>query len=157
MTKTPESFHSIRFQDCDPFNHLNNAKYLDYFINAREDQLINNYGINIFEIIQTQQLAWVVSQSQIAYLSPALTMEKVCIQSQLIQHGPYELVVEMRMWDESKKKLKALLWINFVHFNIATGRAEKHSEYWVNRFQELALPVEEAAFPERVQAMRKQK
>ncbi len=27
----------IRFQDCDPFNHLNNAAYINYLINARED------------------------------------------------------------------------------------------------------------------------
>ena len=28
-----------RFSDCDPFGHLNNARYIDYFINAREDHL----------------------------------------------------------------------------------------------------------------------
>ena len=42
-----ESSHLIRFPDCDPFNHLNNARYLDYFINAREDQVWDAYGINI--------------------------------------------------------------------------------------------------------------
>ena len=29
----------IRFQDCDPYSHLNNGRYLDYFMNAREDQV----------------------------------------------------------------------------------------------------------------------
>ena len=40
----PESKVAIRFQDCDPFAHLNNAKYIEYFINAREDHLIQAYG-----------------------------------------------------------------------------------------------------------------
>ncbi|WP_192348725.1 hypothetical protein [Algoriphagus sp. Y33] len=35
VEKIPESNSVIRFQDYDPFNHLNNARYIDYFINAR--------------------------------------------------------------------------------------------------------------------------
>ena len=38
----------IRFQDCDPYAHLNNGRYLDYFMNAREDQLLKMYGFNIY-------------------------------------------------------------------------------------------------------------
>ncbi|WP_369804213.1 hypothetical protein [Siphonobacter sp. SORGH_AS_0500] len=29
--KKTESHSLIRFQDCDPMQHLNNAKYLDYY------------------------------------------------------------------------------------------------------------------------------
>jgi acyl-CoA thioester hydrolase len=35
LEKVPESEALIRFPDCDPFNHLNNSRYIDYFINAR--------------------------------------------------------------------------------------------------------------------------
>ena len=48
MQKAFESEALIRFPDCDPFNHLNNAHYLDYFINAREDHLMNGMGFNIY-------------------------------------------------------------------------------------------------------------
>ena len=37
--KTTKSSSLIRFQDCDPLRHLNNAKYFDYYFNAREDQV----------------------------------------------------------------------------------------------------------------------
>ena len=40
LEKTIESKVKIRFPDCDPFNHLNNSKYIDYIINAREDHLL---------------------------------------------------------------------------------------------------------------------
>ncbi|MDA8650906.1 thioesterase, partial [Flavobacteriaceae bacterium] len=46
--KILESKAIVRFQDCDPFNHLNNAAYLNYLVNAREDQLMEAYGINIY-------------------------------------------------------------------------------------------------------------
>ena len=47
--KEPESRVIVRFQDCDPFGHLNNSRYLDYLINARKDHLVAAYGFDIYE------------------------------------------------------------------------------------------------------------
>ena len=77
-----ESSHLIRFPDCDGFNHLNNARYLDYFINAREDQVWDAYDINIYHMAKAEGKSWVVGSNQIAYLKPAMLMETVVIQSQ---------------------------------------------------------------------------
>ena len=52
MAKELESSALIRFQDCDPFQHLNNSRYIDYFMNAREDQLNQFYDFRIFEVFQ---------------------------------------------------------------------------------------------------------
>ncbi len=32
----------IRFQDCDPFQHLNATRYFNYFFNSRDDQIEND-------------------------------------------------------------------------------------------------------------------
>ena len=37
LPKELESEVVARFQDCDPFGHLNNARYMDYFINIPAD------------------------------------------------------------------------------------------------------------------------
>jgi acyl-CoA thioester hydrolase len=50
--KETESRVVIRFQDCDPLRHLNNAKYFDYFFNAREDQVPKLYGLEIIDLIR---------------------------------------------------------------------------------------------------------
>jgi len=50
MDKVLKSKVKIRFQDCDPFNHLNNSKYIDYFINAREEQILKHYDLDIFKL-----------------------------------------------------------------------------------------------------------
>ncbi len=157
MNKHPESIHTIRFQDCDPFNHLNNAKYLDYFINAREDQLLAQYDIDMYALIRKSGLGWVVAMNQIAYISPAFLMEKVCIQTQIITYGEYDLTVEMKMYDEHKKRIKAVLWVNFVHFSIAQNKAEKHAPSWITLFENLLSPVDEKIFTERVAALKKAK
>lgn len=49
--KETESRAVIRFQDCDPLKHLNNAKYFNYFFNSREDQVPKLYGVEIIDFI----------------------------------------------------------------------------------------------------------
>ena len=58
IVKEPTSSVIIRFQDCDPFGHLNNARYLDYFINAREDHLAEYYDLDIYERQKQLNINW---------------------------------------------------------------------------------------------------
>lgn len=149
MKKILTSTAKIRFQDCDPFNHLNNSKYIDYFINAREDQLIEHYNIDVYKKAYTDGASWVVGSNQIMYLNPANTMETVLIESQLIKYAAKNLTVEMRMWDQNRREIKAVLWVNFVHFNLKEKRAQAHSEDFMQLFESVALPVEETSFERR--------
>ena len=50
MNKHPNSIYKIRFNDCDMFGHLNNARYIDYLINARQDHLKDEYNFDFLEI-----------------------------------------------------------------------------------------------------------
>lgn len=149
LPKKLESKTKVRFQDCDPFNHLNNSKYLDYFINAREDQLLQYYNLDLYKIIREDKLGWVVSNSQISYLIPAFTMEEVIIETQLIQFTSKHLMIEARMWNKDKTILKSFCWMSFIHFNLKTNQVESHSEYFMNLFNGIINPVSEISFRER--------
>lgn len=149
MEKVLKTKRKIRFQDCDPFNHLNNSKYLEYFINAREDQIADNYDLDIFKYMQTTGNSWVVASNQISYLKPASTMETVLIESQLIQYTANLLLVEMKMWNEHETELKAILWIKFVPYNIQTKKAANHSDDLMKLFQSIAVPVDQSIFENR--------
>lgn len=126
---TTESKHLIRFQDCDPFNHLNNSKYLDYFLCAREDHLSADFGFEVFDYANKTARSWVVGQNQIAYLSPALLMENVTIQTTLLEWNTHDILVEMQMWNNDKSKCKAILWTKFVHFDFKTQKRAEHGAY----------------------------
>ncbi len=139
----------IRFQDCDPFNHLNNASYINYFMNHREDALIENYGIDIYKMARKEGKSWVSSSNQIAYLKPAFLMETVVIESQLIKFDDSYLQVEMRMYNEDKSHLKAIIWCGFVHFNLLRQKREMHSKEFMDLFQSINNPVELQTFEER--------
>lgn len=126
LEKELESLVSIRFQDCDPFRHLNNARYIDYFLNAREDHLTEHYQFRLFELMETHGQGWVVTKNQIAYLAPANMTEQVLIRTRLIEATERGLVVEGQMLDAAGRQLKAVIWIEFTFFDLATGRASRH-------------------------------
>ena len=154
-SKVWESKHLVRFPDCDPFNHLNNARYIDYFINAREDQIMANLNLNIYQLAAQQGTSWVVSRNQIAYLKPAFLMETVVIDSTILRLGEKDVLVEMKMWNEKKDKLKALLWVNFVHINLKTQRPEPHPESLLALFRPFENPLPQPVpFEQRVEELR---
>jgi acyl-CoA thioester hydrolase len=154
-SKIWESKVLIRFPDCDPFNHLNNARYIDYFINAREDHIMANTNFNIYHYAAQNGKGWVVSKNQIAYLKPAFLMETVIIDSTALHVGDREVIVEMKMWNEHKNKLKSILWSNFVHINMKTQRPENHSKELMELFKPVENPLPSAiSFDERVEQLR---
>ncbi len=155
LQKTWESKYLIRFPDCDPFNHLNNSRYLDYFINAREDHLMKFHHFNIYELARDKGISWVVSKNEIAYLRPALLMETVIIQTSLIRIDDQEITVEMSMWNLDKTILKAFLWSTFVHFNLKTQRREKHSADLMDAFVPYSIDLPESVrFDERLEILK---
>jgi YbgC/YbaW family acyl-CoA thioester hydrolase len=154
-SKVWESKVLIRFPDCDPFNHLNNARYIDYFINAREDHIMAHLNLNIYHFAAQHGLSWVVGKNQIVYLKPAFLMETVVIDSTILRLGERDLLVEMKMWNERKEKLKSVLWSNFVHINMKTQKPEIHSNELMGIFKPLENPLPSpVSFDERIEQLR---
>lgn len=155
LLKNPESKVRIQYQDCDPFNHLNNSRYIDYIVAARTEQLLDNYGFNTAELAQKEGIGWVTVQTQISYFRPAVWLEKVTISSQLISYSDSSLLVEAFMWDENKTHLKAIMWAKLVHFSLNTKGSIKHSEDLMDLFQKIHLPLDgQLSFEERVKSLR---
>lgn len=123
---TLESQLRIRFQDCDPFLHLNQACYLNYFVNAREDHLRTHYGLDIYKYAKENGLGWMVTKNQIAYLRQVMVNEIVTIESHITSYDDTSINVEFIMWDETKTKPKALLWATYTFVNLAEGKRAKH-------------------------------
>ncbi|WP_046243677.1 acyl-CoA thioesterase [Hymenobacter terrenus] len=159
LIQTPETTHRIHFQDCDMLGHLNNARYLDYFLNAREDHTSEHYALNLGELAREQNAAWVITKHHISYLKPARQGVQVRILSQLIHFDNSNLVLEMQMRDEAGTRLLALLWSEMTYITTPTGTRTDHA----NAMMELLdkLDVEDVSydpdgFDERVKEVRKQ-
>ncbi len=138
LNKVLESEVLIRFADCDPFNHLNNSKYIEYFMNAREDHLMKEQQLNLFEFARERGIGWVVAKHQITFLQPASVTEKVVIQTTILEWTEKGVLVEMSMWNNDKTKLKSLLWAHFIHFDLKAQKVIAHSP----EMNELFMPYE---------------
>ena len=155
MTKTLESKVKVRFHDCDPFNHLNNSRYIDYIVAARGDQLMESYGFDIYQLLQEQGIGWVSAQTQISYLYPAYLMEEITIQTRLLAFTTKSLLLEAFVWNADKTVLKALMWGRLVHFNVIKKMSQEHSAQLMQFFQSIVYPLEQQTdFESRVKGLK---
>jgi YbgC/YbaW family acyl-CoA thioester hydrolase len=153
MEKFLQSVYTVRFSDCDPLGHLNNSKYIDYFLNAREDHLKEHYDIDL-KVWAQQGQAFVVSAHEIRYLRSATYNESVSIQSALIGWGDSSLLVEMCMFGPDRQ-LKAILWSNFTRIHPATGKRMVHPpEFQPFIDQALVEGIAEQGLSARVESLR---
>ena len=161
MSSLPKELQStvrIQFQDCDPFRHLNNARYIDYFLNTRQQQLETFYGFRIFDPAQFEAKSWVSIKNQIAYLSPATVLEDVSITTRLIQFNQRTLLVEGLMAGHDGYPLKAVIWMEFMYVDPAAMRPATHDDDLMRFFGDVhwaELPLDASQFDARVQTLRR--
>lgn len=135
-----ESRTIIRFQDCDPLQHLNNAKYFDYYFNAREDQVAKLYDFNPGQLFHELKTSWVIYQHQIAYVRPAKVSEWVRIMSRLIYVNEDTTVTEYYMTDDAKSHLKNVLWVTSKYVSVETGKRIPHDELVMGYLEATLVP-----------------
>ena len=156
IVKELESRLVARFQDCDPFGHLNNARYIDYFLNARQDHILAAYDFRTYQPGMTA--SWVVRTTQIAYLRPVAAMEEILIRTRLLHFGETSLLVEGLMLDHQARSLKALIWFDFVYIILASGRPAKHPQELTDLFGTVVVDGEHDpdGFNRRVEVVRQE-
>ena len=157
--KHTESRSIIRFQDCDPLQHLNNSKYFDYYFNGREDQVATLYNFKYAEIFKQYKTIWVVYQHQIAYLRPAMVNEWVRIFSRIIHHSDDTIMTEFYMTDDSMSELKNVLVTTSKYIDVNTGRRISHFPF-VSDFLDATsaenIPIEEYDFNKRIKTIKQE-
>ncbi|MES2006053.1 MAG: acyl-CoA thioesterase [Bacteroidota bacterium] len=136
MNKNPNSQYKIRFTDCDMLGHLNNARYIDYLINAREDHLKTHYNLDLMEYYM-KGVAWVIRSHEIIYSRPAMYNEMVEISSSLRYVDNELLHLETVMQNEKRDHVKAIMWSRLVPVNSMTGRKIQHDAAFLNLVQGL--------------------
>lgn len=155
FNKRTTSLHRVRFADCDPMGHLYNARYLDYFMHAREDQLRENYDFDIYDYTRRSGNSWVVVKNQISYFKEAALMEEVIIQSRLISMTDTMANVEMLMFDKEQTHVKSVLWVTFIHIDTFQKKVVPHGEELNRIFEPLLDALTETNFDHRSMFLRK--
>ena len=156
MQKEISSESRIRFSDCDPIGHLNNVKYLDYMLNAREDHVESGYGFTYEQYTRKTGCTWITIQNEIAYLKEVRYNARVVISSKTIEIGDRLSKVEILMKSEDGKTIHSVLWLSIIYFNMKTRKSDVHPEDTKALFQKFLVELEEKDFKNRVSTLRKQ-
>lgn len=156
--KSPYSVMRVRFQDCDPFRHLNNARYAEYFFEAREDHLRDFYGFDLHTVTESEKKGWVVAQMETAFLKPALQNERIRVVTRLKDLGESLIGVEGLMLDETGRELKSVMHVRFVFIDLARGRPARHGAELMEFLSAVRYDAEAIVpvFSERTAELRKQ-
>ena len=154
MEKEVSSVVKIRFSDCDPIGHLNNVKYLEYMLNAREDHVEEFYGFTYEDYFRRTGCTWVAVQNEIAYLKEVKANTKVIISSKTIEMSDRVSKVEILMKDENEKEVFAVLWITVIYFNMKTRRSEALPTETKELFSQYLVEIPHQEFKDRVQYFR---
>lgn len=156
MQKEISNLVRIRFSDCDPIGHLNNVKYLEYMLNAREDHVESGYGFTYEEYTRKTGCTWITIQNEIAYLKEVRYNARVIISSKTIEVSDRLSKVEILMKSEDGKTIHSVLWLSIIYFNMKTRTSAVHPEDTKELFQRFLVDLEEKNFKSRVVHFRKQ-
>ena len=146
----------IRFSDCDPLGHLNNVRYLDYMLNAREDHVEKFYGFTYEQYTKETGCTWVTIQNEISYLKEVRYNMMVTITSKTIEIQDRTAKVEILMKSEDEKTIYAVLWISVIYFNVKTRKSERQPEDIKYLFKKYAVDLEQKNFEARSKYLRTQ-
>lgn len=139
MIKTMKSLRRVNFEDCDPFSHLNNANYLNYFLTAREEQLRTNKVLNIFEHVKTTGNSWAVISHNIRYFKPSLLGEELEIWSRMLTFDRFRNLVEFVMLCPEKHHLKSVMHSEFAYFSIKRAKPVPLDKDTLKVFNKISL------------------
>ncbi len=139
LDKEPHSEDTIRFQDCDPFGHLNNSKYIDYFINARENHLISAYNLNIYQEQKRHGRNWVIAKTKITYIAPVYFQEIVTITTRLIKFSGNSVTMEGVMENQRSAEISAIIWIDFRYYDLQKRTPCDHHQELLELFQTIVV------------------
>jgi YbgC/YbaW family acyl-CoA thioester hydrolase len=117
---------------------LNNAAYIDYIINAREDQLNAHYGINLYKYAQEEKKAWVVASHKIDYLYPAKVMEELTVCTRVLSYTQKSITIEGVLKNQERKYTR--METTFVFVDLKSGRPTDHTDEWMNFLESVVNP-----------------
>lgn len=155
MEKELSTVVKVRFSDCDPIGHLNNVKYLEYMLNAREDHVEHGYGFTYEEYTRKTGCTWITVQNEIAYLKEVRYNAKVMITSKTIEIGDRLSKVEILMKSEDGKTIHSVLWLTVIYFDMKTRASVSQPEETKDLFKKFLVTLDEKDFQSRALSLRK--
>jgi YbgC/YbaW family acyl-CoA thioester hydrolase len=153
LEREPGSEIRVRMRDCDVHGHLHNTRYVDYLLDARDDQLRAYYDFDMVEVARRTGIAWYVVMTQARFYEPARIGALLRAVTRLISYDQHRFVLEGRLYGQSDR-LSALIWFTFRAVDVTSAQPTEHSHELMALFGRLVLALPgEPAFEARARSV----
>lgn len=123
----------IRYGDLDPQGHVNNAKYLTYFEQARVHYLVR---LGLFSIGQSfMEIGIIIADIHITYHAPVEYEYKIRVGARTVKLGNKSMTMEQCVVDETGKTLATGTLI-LVAYDYAAGKTMSIPDDWRRKISE---------------------
>jgi len=124
---TFETIVPVRPDDIDMNRHVHGAKYFDYVLAARYDQMERCYRMSM-EAFLERGLSWVVKASYMEYKRALGIGDRAVVRTCVASIDGSEVKVEFTIVKETDGKLVARGWFAYVLVKAANGRPQQIPE-----------------------------
>lgn len=119
-----ESEIPVRPDDIDMNNHVHNAKYFDFVLAARYDQMTRCYGMSMDEFIK-RGFGWVVTACRMNFKRPMKLGDIAVVRTQISEVRTNGVNVLFEILRKESRKLCVDGVFEYSMINLSTQRAEK--------------------------------
>jgi acyl-CoA thioester hydrolase len=129
----------VRYGDLDPQWHVNNAKFLTYFEQARFAYLVE---LQLWDGKSFMDLGLIIADIHVSYKAPILLGQKVRIGVRVSKIGTKSLTYACQIEDESTNTVLATAEIVGVSYNYHTHSTQPVPEDWrqkISQYEGLSL------------------
>lgn len=118
-----ETILQVRPDDIDMNQHVHNAKYFDYVLAARYDQMERCYGMSMQAFLD-RSLSWVVRASYIEHKRPLFIGDTAIVRTGVEEIRSRGVKVAFEIFKQSDNRLVAKGWLDYVMVALETGRPQ---------------------------------
>lgn len=121
---------TVRWADCDPMGHVNNAVYITYMEQARIAFFRNFFELKDGDRIKPEHFQFVIAENSCRYLKPAFIEQVLTVSIKVTEVKNSSFVFEYEMMDKVTGELIATGRSVQVWYDYQTGKSspipEKH-------------------------------
>ena len=128
-----QSCVQVRPDDIDLFGHVHSAKYLDYFLAARFEQMQKNYNCGMDEFL-SKGLGWFLQDFDISYKRPLKLGDTAMVYTNIMELQNNGSIVAFRILNQQSNKLVATGNGKFALVDIQSARSVAIPDWVIERY-----------------------
>lgn len=133
-TRFYETELQVRPDDIDMFQHVHSAKYIDYVLAARFDQMERCYGNPMSDYL-SKGLGWVVNKCEIQFKRPLQLGDHMLVKTALKEVLANGVIVQFEIIRRETGKLCCDGYFLYTLIDLKTSRAQTIPEWALERYR----------------------